>query len=89
MLIADRIRVIRDQRPSPGDNQYRSILMDQYLLLLENDENLPDIDTLEAWARNLGVPIASLFYASGKPPELRYLQGRLTCEDIVRRSAKP
>lgn len=88
MIIADRIRVIRDERPSPGDNQYRSILMDRYLLLLENGENLPDIDTLEAWARNLGVPIASLFYESGKPPELRYLKGRLTCEDIVRRSTE-
>ena len=88
MIIADRIRVIRNEGPSPRDNEYRSILMDQYLLLLENGESLPDIDTLEAWARNLGVPIASLFYESGKPPELRSLKGRLTCEDIVRRSTE-
>jgi transcriptional regulator with XRE-family HTH domain len=88
LILADRIRLIRDQKPpSPQDNQNRSSLVDQYLLQLENGQTLPDIHTLEAWARALGVPMSRLFYESGKPPVLRYLKNRLTCEDIVQRCA--
>jgi hypothetical protein len=87
VILDDRIRLIRKEAHSPREGQRRSLLVEQYLLWLENAEILPDIDTLEVWAKELGVPVASLFYESGKTPELRYLKDRLTCEDIVRRSS--
>jgi transcriptional regulator with XRE-family HTH domain len=87
VILDDRIRLIRKETRSPREQRHLSMLADQYLLQLENTEILPDIDTLEIWAKALGVPVASLFYESGKTPELRYLKDRLTCEDIVRRSS--
>jgi hypothetical protein len=87
VILDDRIRLIRKETRSPREQRHLSMLADQYLLQLENTEILPDIDTLEVWAKELGVPVASLFYESGKTPELRYLKDRLTCEDIVRRSS--
>lgn len=88
MILADRIRLIRDEPPlSIEDDRHRTSLVDQYLRRLENGEFLPDINTLEAWAEALGVPVSSFFYETDKPPVLRYLRNRLTCEDIVRRSA--
>jgi transcriptional regulator with XRE-family HTH domain len=84
MLIGDRLRALREAKDlSQGDIQERTGLMRAYISRVENCHTVPAIETLEKFARALGVPLYQLFYDGEKPPELPCLPRRKTADEIV------
>ena len=79
MLIGERIRTIREEKNlSQGDIEKRTGLLRTYLSRIENGHMVPSVDTLEKFARALGVPLHQLFYEGEEPPELARLPKRAT-----------
>jgi transcriptional regulator with XRE-family HTH domain len=84
MIIGNRLRAIREQKKlSQGDIERRCGLLRCYLSRVENGHTVPNIETLEKWARALEVPLYQLFYDSGEPPELPNLPHRKTEADLL------
>src|SRR4029077_14713673 len=54
---------------SQGDVEKRTGLLRCYLSRVECGHTVPNIETLEKWARALEVPIYVLFYDGEEPPE--------------------
>jgi transcriptional regulator with XRE-family HTH domain len=78
MMIGDRLRGLREAKKwSQGDIEKHSGLLRCYVSRVENGHTVPAIDTLEKWARALGIPMYQLFYDGEAPPkihdEIRYL----------------
>jgi transcriptional regulator with XRE-family HTH domain len=72
MIIGDRLRTLREQKKlSQGDIEKRSGLLRAYLSRVENGYTIPTIETLEKWAKALGVPMYQLFYEGDQPLNLR------------------
>jgi transcriptional regulator with XRE-family HTH domain len=75
MLIGKRLRAFRQAKGlSQGDIEHRTGLLRPYLSRVENDHTIPAIETLEKWARALGIPLYALFYEgkiAAKPAALR------------------
>ena len=58
MVIADRLRALREQKKfSQGDIEKRTGLLRCYLSRLENGHTVPAIETLEKMARALEVSL--------------------------------
>jgi len=71
MMIGDRLRTLREsKRLSQGDIEKLSGLLSCYVSRVENGHTVPAIDTLEKWARALGIPMYQLFYEGEAPPKL-------------------
>ena len=69
MVIADRLRAIREQKNmSQGDIEKRTGLLRCYISRVENGHTVPAIETLEKMARAMEVPMYQLFYDGEKPP---------------------
>ena len=69
MLIAERLRALRQQRNmSQGDIEKRTGLLRCYISRVENGHTVPAIETLEKMARAMEVPIYTLFYDGEEPP---------------------
>lgn len=70
MIVGERIRALREEKKlSRGDLQERTGLQRTYIWRVENGYTVPAIETLEKFARGLGVPIYRFFYeGKGKPP---------------------
>lgn len=69
MVIGDRLRALREQQNlSQGDIEKRTGLMRCYISRVENGHTVPAIETLEKWARALGVPLYQLFYEGKDEP---------------------
>jgi transcriptional regulator with XRE-family HTH domain len=69
MLIAERLRALREQRNmSQGDIEKRTGLLRCYISRVENGHTVPAIETLEKMARAMDVPIYTLFYDGEEPP---------------------
>jgi transcriptional regulator with XRE-family HTH domain len=69
MLIADRLRALREQKDlSQGDIEERTGLLRCYISRVENGHTVPAIETLEKMARALEVPLYQLFYDGEEPP---------------------
>ena len=69
MLIADRLRALRDQKNlSQGDIEQRTGVLRPYTSRIENGHTVPSIETLEKYARALEVPLYSFFYDGEEPP---------------------
>jgi transcriptional regulator with XRE-family HTH domain len=84
MIIADRLRAIReDKKLSQGDIEERSGLLRVYISRVENGHTVPNLETLEKFARALEVPLYQLFYDGEEPPALPHLPKRRTADDIV------
>jgi transcriptional regulator with XRE-family HTH domain len=84
MIIADRLRAIReDKKLSQGDIEKRTGLIRCYISRVENGHTVPNLETLEKFARALEVPLYHLFYDGEKPPALPHLPKRKTADDIV------
>ena len=63
MIIGDRLRTIREQKKlSQGDIEHRCGLLRCYISRVENGHTIPNVETLEKWARALEVPLYQLFY---------------------------
>jgi transcriptional regulator with XRE-family HTH domain len=84
MIIGDRLRAIREQKKlSQGDIEHRCGLLRCYLSRVENGHTIPNIETLEKWARALEVPMYRLFYDGDQPPKLPNLPNRKTEADLL------
>jgi len=70
MLIGQRLRELRELRHlSQGDIQKRTGLIRCYTSRIENGHTVPSVETLEKYARALGVPMYRLFYDGAQPPK--------------------
>jgi transcriptional regulator with XRE-family HTH domain len=68
MLIGQRIRHLRELKNlSQGDIQKRTGLIRCYTSRIENGHTVPSVETLEKFARALGVPLYRLFYDGAHP----------------------
>lgn len=69
MLIGQRLRRLRELKNlSQGDIEKRTGLIRCYTSRIENGHTIPSVETLEKYARALGVPMYRLFYdGSGAP----------------------
>ena len=84
MLICDRLRELREQKNlSQGDIEKRTGLLRCYVSRVENGHTVPAVETLEKFARALGVPMYQLFYDGEKPPELPNLPKRKTAGELA------
>jgi len=84
MLIADRLRALREQKQlSQGDIEKRTGLLRCYISRVENGHTVPAIETLEKMARALEVPMYRLFYDGEEPPKLPNLPKRKSSDDIA------
>jgi transcriptional regulator with XRE-family HTH domain len=71
MSVGDRLREIRIQKNlSQGDIEERTGLLRCYVSRVEQGHTVPSIETLEKFARALGVPLYELFYDGDEPPAL-------------------
>jgi transcriptional regulator with XRE-family HTH domain len=69
MIIGKQLRAFREQKNlSQGDIEERTSLLRWYVSRVENGHTVPSIDTLEKWARALGIPLYQLFYDGDNPP---------------------
>ena len=84
MVIADRLRTLREQKQlSQGEVERRTGLLRCYISRVENGHTVPAIETLEKFARALDVQMYQLFYDGEAPPKLPNLPRRKTGEDIA------
>jgi transcriptional regulator with XRE-family HTH domain len=84
VIIGDRLRAIReDKKLSQGDIEKRTGLLRCYVSRVENGHTVPAVETIEKFARALGVPVYQLFYDGERPPQLPNLPKRKAAADIV------
>ncbi|HVB85645.1 MAG TPA: helix-turn-helix transcriptional regulator [Candidatus Dormibacteraeota bacterium] len=70
MLIGQRLRELRELKHlSQGDIQKSTGLIRCYTSRIENGHTVPSVETLEKYARALGVPMYRLFYEGAQPPK--------------------
>ncbi len=88
MVIGDRLRSIREEKKlSQGDIEKRTGLLRCYVSRVENGHTVPAVETIEKFARALGVPMYQLFYEGNEPPKLPNFLKRKTPDDIAWGSA--
>jgi len=69
MVIGDRLRELREsKRLSQGAIEKRTGLLRCYISRVECGHTTPAIETVEKFARALGVPIYQIFYDGDEPP---------------------
>jgi transcriptional regulator with XRE-family HTH domain len=69
MIIGDHLRTLRiEKKFSQGDIEKRTGLLRCYISRVENGHTVPNVETLEKWARALEVPLYQLFYDGEMPP---------------------
>jgi len=84
MIIGDRLRALREEKKlSQGDIEKRTGLVRPYISRVENNHSVPNIETLEKWARALEVPMYQLFYDGEEPPKLPNLPKRKSSDEIA------
>jgi transcriptional regulator with XRE-family HTH domain len=82
MLIGEHIRAIREAKHlSQGDVEKRSDLLRVYISRVENGHVVPSLETLEKFARGLGILLYQLFYEGEKRPAVPRLLKRKTAEE--------
>jgi transcriptional regulator with XRE-family HTH domain len=68
MLIGEKLRALRvSKNLSQGDIEKRTGLIRCYTSRVENGHTVPSVETLEKYARALGIPLYRLFYENEKP----------------------
>jgi transcriptional regulator with XRE-family HTH domain len=83
MIIGERLRALREEKKfSQGEIEKRTGLLRCYVSRVENGHTVPNVETLEKFARALEVPMYQLFY-DGETPDLPNLLKRKTAEDIL------
>jgi transcriptional regulator with XRE-family HTH domain len=84
VIIGDRLRALREQKKlSQGDIEQRCGLLGCYVSRVENGHTVPNVETLEKFARVLEVPLYQLFYDGEEPPKLPNLPNRKTEADLL------
>ncbi|HUT02293.1 MAG TPA: helix-turn-helix transcriptional regulator [bacterium] len=70
MDIGTRLYELRQAKGySQGDIQHRTGLLRCYVSRVENGHTLPNLETLEKWAKALDVELYQLFFAGEGKPE--------------------
>lgn len=70
MLIGQRLREIREAKGlSQVEISRATGLVQPYVSRVENGHTVPGVETLEKWARALGMPLYGLFYDGEGPPQ--------------------
>lgn len=70
MEIGQRLREIREAKNlSQGDIAEGTGLVRPYISRVENGHTIPGLETLEKWARALGMPLYQVLYEGEAPPE--------------------
>ena len=83
MVIGEHLRVLRRQKQfSQGEIEKRTGLLRSYISRVENGHTVPAIETLEKFARALGVPLYQLFFKGESSAELSNLPKRKTEEEV-------
>jgi len=87
MIIGERLRVLREEKKlSQGDIEKKTGLLRCYISRVENGHTVPNVETLEKFARALEIPMYKLFYDGEEPPKLPNLPKRKSDDDIARGS---
>ncbi len=69
MLISERLKQLRlAKNYSQGEMEKRTGLLRCYTSRVENGHTVPNVETLEKYARALEIPLYRLFYEGEKPP---------------------
>lgn len=67
MVIGERLKAVRESKKlSQGHIEKATGLLRCYVSRVENGHTVPSIDTLEKWARALGINLSQLFAENGK-----------------------
>jgi transcriptional regulator with XRE-family HTH domain len=70
MVIGQRLRELREAKNfSQGDIEKSTGLLRCYVSRVENNHTVPNVETLEKWARALGMPLYQLMYEGEEPPK--------------------
>ena len=84
MVIGDRLRALREGKKfTQGDIEKRTGLLRAYISRVENGHTIPAVETLEQFARALGVPMCQFFYDREEPPKLPNFRKRKTADDLA------
>lgn len=68
MIVGERLRAVREaKKMSQGDVEKKTGLLRCYLSRCENGHTVPNIETLEKWARALEINLSQLFSENGEP----------------------
>ena len=87
--IGEQLRKIRERkRLTQKDIEERTGLSQAYVSRVENGDSVPNQETVEKWARALGVGVHQILCSGIEPPALPNLAGRLTADDIVKGSSR-
>jgi transcriptional regulator with XRE-family HTH domain len=74
MQIGQRLKTLRDEKNfSQGDIEKATGLLRCYVSRVENGHTVPNVETLEKWARALDMPLYKVMYEGDKPPKPRKL----------------
>lgn len=74
MIIGERIRQLRESKHlSQGDMEKRTGLLRCYTSRVENGHTVPSIETLEKYARAMGIPLYEIFYEGQGTPQRLHL----------------
>lgn len=77
MLVTERIKAIREEKGlSQGDIQERTGLLRCYVSRVENGHTVPSVETLQKFAKALGVETHQLFIGIDKAPGMDVLPKR-------------
>jgi transcriptional regulator with XRE-family HTH domain len=70
-MIGERLRALREGKNlSQGEIEKRTGLLRPYISRVENEHTVPNVETLEKFARALDVPMYQLLYDGEEPPKL-------------------
>jgi transcriptional regulator with XRE-family HTH domain len=84
VIIGDRLRALREEKKfSQGEIEKKTGLLRCYVSRVENGHTVPNVETLEKFARALEVPMYQLFYDGEEPPKLPNLLKRKSADDIL------
>jgi transcriptional regulator with XRE-family HTH domain len=71
MIVGERLKAIRESKHlSQGHIEEKAGLMRSYVSRVENGHTVPSIETLEKWARALGITLSALFADDGETTPL-------------------
>ncbi|MGB2589635.1 MAG: helix-turn-helix transcriptional regulator [Candidatus Acidiferrum sp.] len=74
MQIGQRLRTLREEKNfSQGDIEKATGLLRCYVSRVENGHTVPNVETLEKWARALDMPLYKVMYEGDEPPKPRKL----------------
>ena len=84
MVVGDRLRQLREERNlSQGDIEERTGLLRCYVSRVENGHTVPAIDTLEKFARALGIPMYQLLYEGEGVPKIPQPVKRKVAREVL------